>query len=65
MAKKKEEKKVEEPIGTPEIRTGLLRLGKMVVGLSVNLDEPSAVGFIDARDIGKYYDVECVLKERK
>ena len=65
MAKKKEEKKVEEPFKTPEIRTGLLRLGKMVIGLSVNLDEPSVVGFVDARDIGKYYDIECVLKERK
>ena len=69
MAKKKIEKTEEvsnaKPIGEPVVKTGLLRLGKMVIGLSVNLDEPSVVGFIDARDEGKYFDIECVLKERK
>ena len=64
MAKKKNEKII-EPIGEPNVKTGLLRLGKMVIGLSVNMDEPSVVGFIDARDEGKYFDIECVLKERK
>lgn len=69
MAKKKNEKTEEvknvKPIGEPVVKTGLLRLGKMVVGLSINMDEPSVVGFIDARDEGKYFDIECVLKERK
>ena len=58
-------KKIEEPVKEPNVKTGLLRLGKMVIGLSINLDEPSVVGFIDAREDGKYYDIECVLKERK
>ena len=69
MAKKKIEKTEEvknvKPCSDPVVRTGLLRLGKMVVGLSINMDEPSVVGFIDARDEGKYFDIECVLKERK
>lgn len=69
MAKKKIEKTEEvkhvKPIGEPVVKTGLLRLGKMVIGLSINMDEPSVVGFIDARDEGKYFDIECVLKERK
>lgn len=69
MAKKKIEKTEEvnnvKPCGEPVVKTGLLRLGKMVVGLSINMDEPSVVGFIDARDEGKYFDIECVLKERK
>lgn len=69
MAKKKIEKTEEvknvKPIGEPVVKTGLLRMGKMVVGLSINMDEPSVVGFIDARDEGKYFDIECVLKERK
>ena len=65
MAKKKIEEPVAEPIKEPNIKTGLLRLGKMVIGLSINMDEPSVVGFIDAREDGKYFDIECVLKERK
>lgn len=69
MAKKKIEKTEEvsnvKPCSDPVVKTGLLRLGKMVVGLSINMDEPSVVGFIDARDEGKYFDIECVLKERK
>lgn len=69
MAKKKIEKTEEvsnvKPSGEPVVKTGLLRLGKMVIGLSINMDEPSVVGFIDARDEGKYFDIECVLKERK
>ena len=67
MAKKKNEKTEEvkvKPCTEPNIKTGLLRMGKMVVGLSINMDEPSVVGFIDARDEGKYFDIECVLKER-
>lgn len=69
MAKKKIEKTEEvnnvKPNAEPVVKTGLLRLGKMVVGLSINMDEPSVVGFIDARDEGRYFDIECVLKERK
>lgn len=70
MAKKKIEKTEEvevnvKPCTEPKVKTGLLRMGKMVVGLSINMDEPSVVGFIDARDEGKYFDIECVLKERK
>lgn len=69
MVKKKIEKTEEvsnvKPSGEPVVKTGLLRLGKMVIGLSINMDEPSVVGFIDARDEGKYFDIECVLKERK
>ena len=69
MAKKKIETTEEvnnvKPCGEPVVKTGLLRLGKMVIGLSINMDEPSVVGFIDARDEGKYFDIECVLKERK
>ena len=69
MAKKKIEKTEEvnyvKPSAEPVVKTGLLRLGKMVIGLSINMDEPSVVGFIDARDEGKYFDIECVLKERK
>lgn len=65
MPKKKNEKTEEvRPSAEPNVKTGLLRLGKMVIGLSINMDEPSVVGFIDARDEGKYYDIECVLKER-
>lgn len=65
MAKKKIEEPVkEEPVKEPNVKTGLLRLGKMVIGLSINMDEPSVVGFIDAREDGKYFDIECVLKER-
>ena len=65
MAKKKIEESVKEPVKEPNVKTGLLRLGKMVIGLSINMDEPSVVGFIDAREDGKYFDIECVLKERK
>lgn len=65
MAKKKIEEPVKEPVKEPNVKTGLLRLGKMVIGLSINMDEPSVVGFIDAREDGKYFDIECVLKERK
>lgn len=65
MPKKKNETTKEvRPNAEPNVKTGLLRLGKMVIGLSINMDEPSVVGFIDARDEGKYYDIECVLKER-
>lgn len=65
MAKKKIKEPVAEPVKEPNVKTGLLRLGKMVIGLSINMDEPSVVGFIDAREDGKYFDIECVLKERK
>ena len=65
MAKKKIEEDVKEPVKEPVIKTGLLRMGKMVIGLSVNMNEPSIIGFIDAREDGKYFDIECTLKERK
>ena len=62
MAKKKIEKTVEvnnvKPCAEPVVKTGLLRLGNMVIGLSINMEQPSVVGFIDARDEGKYFDIE-------